>query len=66
MDLNKLRDQAYKSACDHGFHDEPYSIIYYKCLIISELMEAVEADRTIAEVYGLTISYLSSINTKSL
>lgn len=45
MDLNKLRDQAYKSACEHGFHDETYSINHYLCLIISELMEAVEADR---------------------
>lgn len=45
MDLNKLRDQAYKSACEHGFHDETYSISHYLCLIISELMEAVEADR---------------------
>lgn len=45
MDLNKLRDQAYKSACEHGFHDEVYSISHYLCLIISELMEAVEADR---------------------
>lgn len=45
MDLNKLRDQAYKSACEHGFHDETYSVNHYLCLIISELMEAVEADR---------------------
>ena len=45
MDLNKLRDKAYKSACEHGFHDEEYSVNHYKCLIVSELMEAVEADR---------------------
>lgn len=45
MDLNKLRYQAYKNACEHGFHDEIYSLNHYLCLIISELMEAVEADR---------------------
>lgn len=45
MDLNKLRDQAYKNACEHGFHDETYNVNHYLCLIISELMEAVEADR---------------------
>ena len=45
MNLNKLRDQAYKNACEHGFHDETYSINHHLCLIISELMEAVEADR---------------------
>ena len=22
MNLNELRDRAYKTACDHGFHDE--------------------------------------------
>ena len=21
-DLNKLRDRVYKTACEHGFHDE--------------------------------------------
>ena len=24
-DLNKLRDRAYKIACEHGFHDEQKS-----------------------------------------
>lgn len=42
--LNAYRDQAYKIACEHGFHDEERSIEHWKCLIVSELMEAVEAD----------------------
>ena len=45
MNLNTYRDEAYKIAEQHGFHDEEYSIEHWKCLIISELMEAVEADR---------------------
>lgn len=45
IDLNKLRDQAYKTACEHGFHDKKYSNEHWLCLVISELMEAVEADR---------------------
>ena len=45
MDLNELRDRAYKTACEHGFHNEELSNEHYLCLIISELMEAVEADR---------------------
>lgn len=45
IDLNKLRDQAYKTACEHGFHDKEYSNEHWLCLVISELMEAVEADR---------------------
>lgn len=45
MDLNELRDKAYKTACEHGFHDEELSNEHCLCLVISELMEAVEADR---------------------
>ena len=45
MTLNDTKMEAYKMASEHGFHDEEHSIKHYKCLIISELMEAVEADR---------------------
>lgn len=45
INLNILRDQAYKIACDHGFHDKELSNEHFLCLVISELMEAVEADR---------------------
>jgi NTP pyrophosphatase (non-canonical NTP hydrolase) len=45
MNLNELRDRAYKTACEHGFHDEELSNEHCLCLVISELMEAVEADR---------------------
>ena len=45
MNLNHLRDRAYKIACDHGFHDKELSNEHFLCLAISELMEAVEADR---------------------
>lgn len=43
--LNIYINQAYKIACQHGFHEPPHSVEHYKCLIVSELMEAVEADR---------------------
>lgn len=45
INLNTLRDRAYKTACEHGFHDEELSNEHCFCLVISELMEAVEADR---------------------
>lgn len=45
MNLNELRDRAYKTACEHGFHDEEMSNEHCLCLVLSELMEAVEADR---------------------
>jgi hypothetical protein len=44
-ELNALRDECYKIACEHGFHDEVHSERHLLCLVISELMEAVEADR---------------------
>lgn len=45
MNLNELRDKSYKNACEHGFHDHELSNEHCFCLVISELMEAVEADR---------------------
>lgn len=45
IDLNALRVGAYKTACEHGFHDQELSNEHYFCLVISELMEAMEADR---------------------
>ena len=42
---NELRDRAYKCACDHGFHDIKYPIEHWFSLIITEIAEAVNADR---------------------
>lgn len=43
--INNLIDRAYKCASDHGFHEEEKSNNHFLCLVISELIEAVEADR---------------------
>lgn len=45
MRLNELKDKAYKNAVAHGWHEEDKSHCHWLCLVISELMEAVEADR---------------------
>lgn len=45
MNLNELRDKAYQCAVAHGWHEENRSDEHFLCLVISELMEAVEADR---------------------
>lgn len=45
MNLNELRDKAYQCAVAHGWHEEKWSDEHCLCLVISELMEAVEADR---------------------
>lgn len=42
---NKLRDRCYQIACDHGFHDKEYSDEHWLMLIITEMSEAVDADR---------------------
>ena len=44
-ELNALRDECYKIACEHGWHDEELSERHFLCLVITELSEAVEADR---------------------
>lgn len=44
-ELNDLRDEAYENAKSHGFHDEDHSKEHYLCLVLTELMESVEADR---------------------
>lgn len=43
--LNELRDRAYQCAIKHGWHEQQYSDYHFLCLVISELMESVEADR---------------------
>lgn len=60
MKLNKLRDKAYQCALKHGWHEEEKSNEHWLCLVISELMEAVEADRKgrYADLYQLE-SYMS-------
>lgn len=45
INLNKLRDEAYHNAVEHGWHDEDLSTEHFLCLVISELMEAVKAER---------------------
>ena len=42
---NDLRDRAYQCACEHGFHDKEYSDEHFLMLIVSEMAEAVDADR---------------------
>lgn len=45
MNYNEYRDEAFATAKRNGFHEEVCSVEHLKCLIISEMMEAVEADR---------------------
>ena len=45
INLNELKDRAYRIACEHGFHDEEYSNEHFLALTITELSEAIEADR---------------------
>lgn len=44
-ELNSLRAECHKIACEHGFERKQHSEQHAMCLVISELMEAVEADR---------------------
>ena len=45
MNLNELKDRAYKITKAHGWHDKELSDETYLMLIITEIAEAVQADR---------------------
>ena len=45
MNLNKLRDEAYSIAKANGWHEEEYNDSHWLMLIITEIAEAVQADR---------------------
>lgn len=45
MELNKLRDRAYKCAVEHGFHEKELSNEHCLWLVVTELSEATESDR---------------------
>lgn len=45
IDLNELRNRAYATACMHGWHDEEHSDEHWLMMIITEVAEAVQADR---------------------
>ena len=45
IDLNALRDRVYENACKHGWYDEMPTEQREVMLIVSEMSEAVNADR---------------------
>jgi len=45
MTLNEIRDEAFENAEEHGFHEKPINFGERLMLIVSELSEALEADR---------------------
>ena len=45
MNLNELRDEAYAIAKANGWHEQKHSDEHYIMLIITEIAEAVQADR---------------------
>lgn len=45
MDLNKLAKEIHENAKAHGWYDEEHSREHYLMLVITELSEAIEADR---------------------
>lgn len=45
MNLNELRDEAYSIARANGWHEEEHSDEHLLMLVITEIAEAVQADR---------------------
>ena len=44
-DWNALRDRAYECAKAHGWHEQEHNARHYLMLVVTELAEAVQADR---------------------
>lgn len=44
-DWNALRDRAYECAKAHGWHNEEHNVEHWLMLVITEVAEAVQADR---------------------
>ena len=44
-ELNTLKDRVYKTAVEHGFHEEEKPDAYWLGLVMSEMGEAINADR---------------------
>ena len=63
-DLNKLRDRAYRCACEHGFHDKEYSDAHFLMLVITEISEAVDADRK--GLFSFTKHFTTEKDTQEL
>lgn len=63
--LNELRDKAYSIAVEKGWHKENLSNVHFLCLVISELMEAVEADRIKKYANKDQFSYYMSMRERS-
>lgn len=45
IDLNTLKERAFRIACEHGFHNQELPDEHWLMLVFTELSEAVEADR---------------------
>lgn len=43
--LNALKERAYKTAVEHGFHEDVKPDVFYLGLVMSEAGEAINADR---------------------
>lgn len=54
MNWNELRDRAYKTSVAHGWYKENLSDEHYLMLVITEVSEAVQADRKgkLADIEG--------------
>lgn len=66
MTLNELRDEAYTTAKEKGWHDSPRSPLEIHMLIVSEVAEATEAVRSSGVNYPMADLpiYFSGNNNK--
>lgn len=59
--LNRYAKDCHQRAVAKGFWDEPHSVGHYLMLVVSELSEAVEADR-LGKIIKLTPEWVAELN----
>lgn len=59
--LNRYAKDCHRRAVAKGFWDEPHSVGHYLMLVVSELSEAVEADR-LGKIIKLTPEWVAELN----
>ena len=64
INWNELIDRAYQNAVNHGWHEEPYSVEHYLMLVITELSESVNADRS--GLYADRLEFEKSTNKPAI
>lgn len=58
--IKEFTERAYRTACEHGFHDKELPVEHLMMLVVSEIGEMVEADRKNRHAQRTAIEYCTN------